>query len=325
MFSSTVNDIDLKKILSAAAHSPSSHNTQPWTIKMTDGALVVGFRAERQLRVGDPDKRELFISLGCFIESIALASRDLNFDVSFRFISDKPERVGTITFVRRKTNTDSTKWIPLIRNRRSDRRYFEDKKLPLDDLAILENMAYGESSLLVTDNLDNIKYLTSMTKQATLKIMLRQDFRNELAGWVRNNWTRKHDGMPGYSQGMPGPISLLAKFVIKKTKSVAKDQAKKDSGRIQHSSAVGLVCLNSESPENWINAGRLYQKTCLVALSLGIKTSGVSAAVIDPQTTKLIQKRLGFDSTPVALMRFGYTKNIAKASPRLKPYQFTQS
>ena len=68
-----VSDI-IEKVLLTSRHAPSSHNTQPWKVTIEGPLVTIGYDSTRQLSVGDPDKRELFISLGCFIESFIGAS-----------------------------------------------------------------------------------------------------------------------------------------------------------------------------------------------------------------------------------------------------------
>jgi hypothetical protein len=310
----------INKILSLGKYSPSSHNTQPWTVQINDNVLTIGYDIGRQLKVGDPNMRELFISLGCFIETLTLAANELGYIANCKFLGENPDGIATISFVPSKTKTPE--WEKLIKRRRSDRRFYEKKSIDQKIIARLKSLGNNETKLLVYEDTESKDFLAKMTYTSTYEIMSGQEFRDELASWVRNNWTKKPDGMPGYTQGMPGPISLLARFVIKKNKKVAIDQAKKDSNRIIHSSAIGLICIEKENYENWIKAGGLYQRTCLTALANDIKTSGISASIILPKTTKQLIRKLEITSTPVALIRFGYTKNTPKATPRLRVNDF---
>lgn len=311
------------EILRLAAMAPSSHNTQPWCVTTgEDGtSLTVGYRPGRQLTIGDPDKRELFISLGCFIETLILAAQDCGFDTQYQFLGSKPEEVAKLQFAR-SSKRQGTGWKALINKRRSDRRIYEPTPLQSEDSAMLNALSYGHARLVLTEHREDIEFLAKMTNDATYQIMSRQAFRDELANWVRHNWTKRPDGMPGYTQGMPGPISLIAKFVIRRNKGVAKDQARKDGKRVAGSAAVGLICVDQESPEAWVEAGRLYQLICLLALRANIKTAAVSAAVILAATTQQIVETMHLHETPVALMRFGYKKGTVKSSPRLSAKDF---
>jgi hypothetical protein len=125
--------------------------------------------------------------------------------------------------------------------------------------------------------------------------------------------------MPGYTQGIPGPVSLFAKVIVKYLPVTANEQAKKDSSRVLESAAIGIIHVNNDSATDLINAGRLYQLACLEAEKKSIRTSGVSAAVIHTGTSKEIVKHFGIDGVPVALIRFGKAphKDMRK-TPRRK-------
>lgn len=310
----------IKQILAISKNSPSSHNTQPWFVSLNNDILTVGYRPERQLRVGDPDKRELFMSLGCFIETICLAAESLGYSASVKYLGTSPEAVASVHIS--SSTSIGQDWAEVIKNRRSDRRLYEAQLVPNGISNELHDLKRGGASVVMFSRDNDKGFLAQVTYDATLKAMSNDKFREELSLWVRHNWTKEPDGMPAYTQGIPGPVSLFARFIIKKNKKVAKDQAKKDSKRVTNSSLIGLICIGKENAEEWINAGRLYQALCITAAKYGIKTSGISAAVIDPGTTTQIATSLKLKDKPVGLLRFGYKKGLAKASPRLKVAQF---
>lgn len=53
--------------------APSAHNTQPARLHVDGDALVVGWDPARELVVGDPTRRDLWLSLGAFVESVVTA------------------------------------------------------------------------------------------------------------------------------------------------------------------------------------------------------------------------------------------------------------
>lgn len=318
---------DIHSILQLASCSPSSHNTQPWHVAIDHAGkeLIIGYEPARQLLVGDPDKRELYISLGCFVETIARAAQSYGYDTEVTVVNQQPGQVVKIT-LRPATNQPSLdqQMRDVILKRRSDRRHYKPAALNAEQKAAICATSTDSVYMRLYENTQDIRLLADATYQATLTFMKRPDFRAELAKWVRNNWTRQHDGMPGYTQGIPGPVSLLAPIVIRNHAGVATDQATKDSQRVLHSAAVGLLYVTHNGPSDWLQAGRLYQSACLAAAAAGISSSAVSAAVIDPATTKTIQEQLQIYDVPVALLRFGFVEGqTPKASPRRTTADFT--
>jgi hypothetical protein len=314
----------LNTILEVATNAPSSHNTQPWKVKISNTTLRVGYDPKRQLFVGDPNKRELFMSLGCFIESIVLSAEDEGWSTMVKYDENEPENLATISFVEAK-EIGQHHWEGLILDRRSDRNFYSTDKVSNENAMQLLGQRTDDCELYLYESDEEKDFFAKMTFESTLEIMSDKSFRMELASWVRNNWTKKPDGMPAYAQGMPGVVSLFAKFFIENIPAVPKDQAKKDSSRVRKSSHIGLLCIDSENIPNLIECGRLYQRLCLVALSLGIKTSAISAAVINTKTNEKIVGRFNLKKKPVILMRFGYSTSKPKSLPRLSVSQITSA
>lgn len=320
MSSNTSNIIT--ELVSLARFSPSSHNTQPWTVKIdaSAAAITIGYDLSRQLKFGDPENRELFLTLGCFIETLICAASDRGLEATYDFISQEPSSVARVTF---KPAEATNEWVRLIQKRRSDRRLYEQKPLPSDVSSELSGINRGQASLLLVDNIEDIAFLAKMTEESTFKIMSDKNFRNELASWVRTNYTKQQDGMPGYTQGMPGPVSLLGPWFIRNMKPVPADQAKKDANRVSHSAVIGLVCIPENSFNNWVDAGRVYQAACLNATKYDIKTTGVSAAIVEETSTATIVSYFKLNNQPVALMRFGYKEGQVRRTNRLPVTDFT--
>jgi hypothetical protein len=306
---------DLRRILELAVKSPSSHNTQPWKAKYGEHVLDIGYDPARQLFVGDPEKRELIMSIGCFLESIVLAAARLGYEARLEYVGESVERLVRIIFS--NASPSEVDWISLIQERRSDRRLYETKPIPGQLISELRGLSVNSATLSLWTDGSSIEFLSQMTYEATEKIMSSQDFRDELANWVRNNWTKKPDGMPAFTQGMPGPVSLLAKTVISKNPKVAVSQAKLDSKRVGNSAAVAIIFVPQNGFANWLDAGRLYQKLCLVSLQNSIKTAGVSAAIVEEESINKIKQRFKLEAEPVALLRLGYKQGTVRSTPRL--------
>jgi len=302
------------KILDLARLSPSSHNTQPWKVSVDKNKAIVGYEPHRHLAVGDPDRRELFISLGCFIQTAAAAAQSLGYKMTTLFMGEGAEGVAELLFT--KASQPEPKLAEAIRRRHSDRRKFLNQPIPKEELDQLKKLTSGTAKLAIFTSEEDVKFLSEMTAQATLTAMKQTEFREELAGWVRHNWTKQPDGMPAYVQGIPGPVSLVAKTIIKKNPKVADSQAKKDAKSVFGSSAVALITLAEQTPRTWLDAGRLFQKLCLEAKLLGISSSAFSAAVMDGNTVSDMMHKLELKDQPVALLRLGYAKNSPRPTPR---------
>ena len=72
-----ITQSEVGRLLRYATLAASSHNTQPWRFEADGDCIRVFADAGRQLLVADPDRRELFLSVGCAIENLVVAAEQL--------------------------------------------------------------------------------------------------------------------------------------------------------------------------------------------------------------------------------------------------------
>ena len=202
-----------------------------------------------------------------------------------------------------------------ILDRSSNRNPFSPEPVADSVIEKITENDWNSLSVLNLSEKSDIEFIAKKTSEATSRIMREKSFREELSKWVRNNLTNKFDGMPGYSQGMPLPPSLIASKVLKNV-DVSKTQAKTDSNRVRRSSNILLILSKDREKESMLNAGRLYAHICILAKKHGLDTSGVGAAAIDPKTREDIKKHYELDSAPVTAMRIGKANKVARHTPR---------
>lgn len=65
---------DLQRWVRTAGRAPSAHNTQPWAPRVHDGRIEVAVVPGRVLAAGDPSFRDLLLSLGAWVECVAVAA-----------------------------------------------------------------------------------------------------------------------------------------------------------------------------------------------------------------------------------------------------------
>lgn len=73
----------LKRLEPLAWRAPSPHNTQPWRLTYSDETVRLSFDPARELRASDPDRRDLLLSLGAFVEAMLLVAADYQMPLVF--------------------------------------------------------------------------------------------------------------------------------------------------------------------------------------------------------------------------------------------------
>lgn len=92
--------------------APSAHNTQPWLLEYEPDRISLGFDPDRQLHAGDPTRRDLYLSLGCFVEAVLIAAAAEGIPLEFQaeawaFVAGSdvyPTEFGLEELARRQTS-----------------------------------------------------------------------------------------------------------------------------------------------------------------------------------------------------------------------------
>ncbi|MEU3461310.1 hypothetical protein ABZ721_15355 [Streptomyces sp. NPDC006733] len=74
--------------------APSAHNTQPWVLRYDNDAVEVGWDPARELPDGDPGRRDLFLSLGAFVETCLIVAADAGLAIRAEITVDEERRTA---------------------------------------------------------------------------------------------------------------------------------------------------------------------------------------------------------------------------------------
>jgi hypothetical protein len=295
-----------------AVLAPSSHNTQPWRFRVQNDTLELYTDPDRKLGVADPQDRELYMSIGAALENISRAAESIQRAIKIEYVL-AGDLVARIVFV--GSAGSRADYREAMIQRRSTRLPFSLEPLPEDLVKTLSSIGRGGTKTLVFEKRAEIESIARISSEASGRALSNPVFRHELVKWVRNNWTRQPDGMPGFTQGIPGPVSLLAPLIMRLV-DVGPDQAKKDYELLAASPCLVVLTAKRDELRGWIDAGRTYQAVCLLAQSNGFQTSSLASAIEDEAAVKGLYKKLSLTDRPVAILRVGKASRLARHSPR---------
>ena len=87
-------------LLRYAVLAPSSHNSQPWRFRVAGNEIDVGADESRWLEAAGPEKRELYISVGCALENLCIAAEHFGFDPQIAYHGpNNADYVATVTLL----------------------------------------------------------------------------------------------------------------------------------------------------------------------------------------------------------------------------------
>ena len=148
-----------KAALSYAILAPNPHNRQPWLIELIGQDTVRIHRDEgRELPHTDPYHRQLFIGLGAFVETMALAAGAQGHKVDLTLLPDGDN--GPVAEAKFSAGGTADPLAAQILSRHSSKQAYTAEKLSQAHIDALEPYA----SLYVAD--DQVTAIREMTKRA---------------------------------------------------------------------------------------------------------------------------------------------------------------
>ncbi|GIF22468.1 hypothetical protein BJ973_002792 [Actinoplanes tereljensis] len=83
---------ELRRREDACRRAPSAHNTQPWILRYAEEEVTVHWDPDRALPDSDPTRRDLFLSLGAFVETCLIVATGAGLAVRAEIAVDEDER-----------------------------------------------------------------------------------------------------------------------------------------------------------------------------------------------------------------------------------------
>lgn len=310
---------EYKKLMEYAVKAPSGHNAQPWKFKVEGNRISIYPDYERNLPVADPENRGLFISLGCALENLLIAAEHFGYSTTVRM---KPEP-GSMEYIEVELFQEKQPrhhvLFHFIEARQTTRNRYNRADIPKKDLERLKGAAVQEKVLmkLLIEPVD-IEPVIHLAKEATLKRFSNKDLTSELKNWIRfdrRSAERTGDGIFSATLGLPSGPRWLGSFFMDLGRN-PKREALKTVREMESASGVMVFVAQEKSREAWVNLGRSFQRSALMATSLNINHTHLNEVCTEPgfceELAELLQLKAGAE--PLLVIRIGYSKKM--------PYSF---
>ncbi len=309
----------LKFLIRFATLAPSSHNTQPWAFKVVDDGIKVYKEQSRRLPVADVNDRQLFLSIGCAIENIIVAADYYGFLSIVKYVDDQNDHdlcaiINLIGKIGHWKGDDHL--IHSIVRRKTNRNKYKQDLIPHNVLDQILNYKSENIDIFIVHDKSKIEKLADIAVLSSIESMVDDKFRYELSHHLKHNLTKSKIGMPGFTLGIPTPVSFAMPHLMKRFNMEKAAQKQNKILFNKHTPYITIIATRGDSKMDWLEAGQIYERLSLYSTIEGISLSPWGAPIEIGQFYKSIQEVLDTNLRPQMFFRMGYAKKSAKNSPR---------
>jgi len=295
-----VIEAQLRFLLRFAILAPSPKNSQPWAFAVRDNRIFVVADVGRSYPMSDPDRRELYIGVGCALENLLVAAEHFGFR---HWVSYFPSRWdgelaalvefrpgGTVSTLRAGTTLDA------IRRRHNDTALFHSTQLSAELRRRLAACC-DEPDLRVDLSEDDRfqQWIDALTVQSDRADLANPAFRLELDHWK--------------AQEVFGAERDLEAITLAHL-------------RVASSPLLGLIRGAGDSHLIHVRAGQLFERIWLTATALGISINPMSQTMRRPELRAAVTELLpAIGWIPQHLFRVGYSSAPARPPTPRRPVE----
>jgi nitroreductase len=292
-----------------AVLAPSSHHTQPWHFRITEGAVEVYADRTRALAVVDPHDRELTISCGAALFFLRLALRNAGRAALVELLPDAaiPDLLARVRLggPHTSTNEDGTLF-SAVPHRHTNRKAFEPRAVPDAVVAMLEGEARAEGAYLAVIHGDERRhFLADLIAEGDRRQWESASFRRELAAWMHPS--RAGDGLAADPLGA-GPLLV-------RTFDLGSGVAARDRGLAVGSPLLAVLESEGDTVPDWLATGQALARLLLRARAEGVWASFLNQPVELLELRAELKEFVGAPGEPQLVLRLGYGPDV-QATPR---------
>jgi hypothetical protein len=294
-------------LLRYAVLAPSTHNTQPWWFAVRGDSIAVHPDRRRWLRVADPDRREMFISLGCAVENLVTAGSHFGFTARVEYGGETDaDPAAVVWFAPGRVAGRGQALFDALTRRRTPRGPFEPRALPLHVLRELQGCCEGLDGVelwLVTDR-DTRASVERLVRQADLSAYRDPAYRRELGRWI---------GAGAFGTGwVESALGHAAVAAL----DVSRGVARRDAALLGDAPAVGVLTSREDDHAAHVRVGRAYERIVLSASVFGIGVQPFSPIVEVAGTRRALAGLLPGAGAVQHVFRAGYLRGTGRVTPR---------
>ncbi|MCX6712350.1 MAG: hypothetical protein NT041_01510, partial [Candidatus Vogelbacteria bacterium] len=162
---------------------------------------------------------------------------------------------------------------------------------------------------------DEVQKIAELTQQGMRLAHANKAFRREMSHWITSNYSKRNEGMIGYSMNMPGFISLFLSRVIRRF-NMGLVMGKINYLSVSTSPFVFVFTTPELKAETWLKLGRLIERLMLELQKDNYNTSIYLASIEIGDLYQEVQKIIESPNEPQFIFAAGRMAKEFKTTPR---------
>lgn len=299
-------------LLRYAILAPSTHNAQPWEFSIEDETVRVFADDSRWLEVADADRRELYFSIGCAVENLAVAAERFGFGTRIDLVpEERPDITATVELQPNGTGPDRSNLFDAITERRTNHNVYHDRPIREDLLGEFRRGVEEDGVELLLTSEDQREEIARLQTRADERQFDDPDYRKELGRYIGS-------GALG-ATWLTARIGQLAVTHL----DLGDREAKKNSRLLRSSPEVAVITSADNDRSSQIEAGRAFERLFLLATNADIAVHPMNQILQIPDLKRDLSSLLGSgERTLQLLFRLGYAPAEGTRRPR-RPLEAT--
>jgi nitroreductase len=322
--------VSLSRLLHYAAMAPSSHNSQPWRVRISSpDQFIVQSDSSRWLPKVDPANREVLLSIGAFWENLEQAASVFGFKVNAAVLADNTTAEDILEIRLVKSTRQDDNRLHFMEYRSTHRLECEREELNLSHLRACERLL--STSLYYFSRDGSVgKWMARELPRALEKQVFNDEKQRELVEWLRFSRSHTRRSRDGITAGMLG-LSPVMKFLWFAFMNPASARSKSFRDGVVQSlekkvnACAGFFVITSDdfSVSSLLQAGREFQRLALKCTELGIEVQPLSQLIREYPWKEELKQIIGMGKPVQCVLCVGYSPKHFKQGPRRPVSDFT--
>lgn len=304
----SLNSNEVVSFLSKAVNAPSGHNCQPWKFAVKNNVIEVWNIPNKDKTLFNHNQKGSYIAHGALIENIKILTSHSGYKSRINLLpnSSEPNLIAQIELNKSESPEADLTLHRSIMSRATNRRPYDVVDLRNSDWADLKEFIIDEKQnceIVLLRDRTQIKRAAKILSVGDRVLFDNKHLHNslfEVVNWTKAQEEERKEGLYIETKELPPPAEFLFRHVISHRwlmdalyfMKLPEKIGQKREALYSSSSAIGMILTKDQSPEAFINAGRLLQRFWLKITDLGMSLQPASSGLL------FLAQRLESESAP---------------------------